>query len=323
MASLSRNACWYAACMIGLMQPCFGADYPTKSIRLIVTSGAGGSPDIQARLIASELSKQMGQQVVVDNRPGASGIIGYEAIARAAPDGYTLGYASFTFITLPALYSKLPFDTGKDFVPIVQQTIGAALCTVTNGLPVRSVRDLIEYARAHPHKLSYGSSGAGTSFQLAVELFKIMTSAKIVMVSYKTQTQAVADTIAGQVHLICDNPPTMLPHVSAGRLRAIGVTTLTRLPAAPDIPSFAESGLPGFELIPSAGYVFPGQTARERVSRMNLEINTALRSPTVYDKITAAGSIVVGGSPEQFGEHLRKETAKWAGVIKAAGIKVE
>jgi len=292
-----------------------------KPIRLIVPSAAGGTPDLQARLLANELSKQMGQQVVVDNRGGASGIVGYETIARAAPDGYTFGYATFSFITIPSVFAKLPYDTERDFAPVVRNSSSPNLLTVSPALPVRSVQELVEYARAQPGKLSYGSAGAGTSQQLSLELFKIMTGTQIVQVSYKGIQQATTDAIAGQVHIICDNSTSILPHIRAGRLRAIGVTSLIRTPVAPDIPTIAESGVPGYEMAPSSGYVMPAHTPRDIVLRLNAEINKALRSPVVSEKFVAAGSTIAGGTPGQFAEHVRRETAKWAEVIKAAGIK--
>jgi tripartite-type tricarboxylate transporter receptor subunit TctC len=297
------------------------AEYPTKPIRLIVPSAAGGTPDINARLLATELSKQMGRQVVVDNRGGASGIVGFEMIARAEPDGYTLGFAGFPFITNPLMYAKLPYDTTRDFQPVVRLFSITNVMTLTPALPVRSVQELIEYARAQAGKLSYGSAGAGTSQQLSLELFKIMTGAQIVQVSYKGIQQATTDTIAGQVQIVCDNTASILPHIRAGRLRAIGVTTLKRTPVAPDIPTIAEAGVPGYEMAPSSGYVLPARAPRDIVLRLNAEINKALISSALSEKFVAAGNVIEGGTPEQFADHLRRETAKWAGVIKAAGIK--
>jgi tripartite-type tricarboxylate transporter receptor subunit TctC len=297
------------------------AEYPTKPIRLIVPSAAGGTPDINARLLAAELSKQMGRQVVVDNRGGASGIVGFEMIARAEPDGYTLGFAGFPFITNPLMYAKLPYDTARDFQPVVRLFSITNVLTLTPALPVRSVQELIAYARAQPGKLSYGSAGAGTSQQLSLELFKIMTGAQIVQVSYKGIQQATTDTIAGQVQVVCDNTASILPHIRAGRLRAIGVTTLKRTPVAPDIPTIAEAGVPGYEMAPSSGYVLPARAPRDIVLRLNAEINKALMSPGLSEKFVAAGNVIEGGTPEQFADHLRRETAKWADVIKAAGIK--
>jgi tripartite-type tricarboxylate transporter receptor subunit TctC len=232
-----------------------------------------------------------------------------------------LGYAAFPFITNPIMYSKLPYDTAKDFVPIVRQVTGSNLLAISPALPVKSVQALVDYARAQPGKLSYGSTGAGTSQQLSIELLKLMTGTQIMQVTYKGMQQAITDVIAGQVQLICENTPSILPHIRSGRLRALGVTTLTRSPVAPDVLTIAESGLAGFEMGPSSGYVFPARVNRDLVLRMNAEINKVLKSFTVSDAFTAAGAFVTGGTPEQFAEHLRRETTKWAGVIKEAGIK--
>jgi tripartite-type tricarboxylate transporter receptor subunit TctC len=297
------------------------AEYPTKPIRLIVPSAAGGAPDITARLMANELSRQMGQQVVVDNRPGASGLIGFEMIARALPDGYTVGYATFPIATNPSMYEKLPYDAIRDFQPVVQQLFGANLLTVTPALPIRSVKDLIEYARTNPDKLSFGTSGNGTTHHLSMELLKVLTQTRLTQVSYKAIQQAIADTIGGQVHVVCDNMPSILPHAKAGRVRAIGVTSLNRSPATPDTPTINESGVPGYEFTIWSGYIVPVRASREIVQRLNLEINKALKSPAIQEKFTLAGYVTVGGTPEVFADHIRKEIEKWAKVIKASGIK--
>jgi tripartite-type tricarboxylate transporter receptor subunit TctC len=296
-------------------------EYPTKPIRLIVPSAAGGNPDILGRLIASELSKQMGQQVVVDNRGGASGIIGFELIAKAVPDGYTFGMATFPIVTNPSAYAKLPYDTAKDFQPLVWQGSNGNFLTVAPGLPVRSIRELAEYARAQPGKLSYGSTGGGSSTQLSVELFKIMTGTQIVQVSYKGMQQAITDVIAGQVHIACENAVSILPHIRAGRLRALGYTMLKRSTSAPDIPTIAEAGLPGYEMAPFSGYMAPARTPREIVLRLNAEINKALITPAFSEIFVANGGVIGGGTPEQFAEIMRRGTEKWGKVIKTAGMK--
>ncbi len=297
--------------------------YPSKPIRLIVPSAPGGQPDIVARLIANELGKQMGQQVAVDNRAGASNFIGLEMIAKAAPDGYTLGFAGFPVMTNPSVFAKLPYDTARDFQPVIHQHATANLLVVTPLLPVKSVQELIDYARAHPGKLSYGSAGAGTGPQLAMELFKFMTGTQIVQVSYKGIQQATTDAIGGQVHIVCDNLGSILPYVRSGKLRALGITTLKRSPTVPELPTLAEAGIPGYEMAPSAGYIVPARVPREIVMRLNAEINKALQSPTVTERFAAMGLMIVGGTPEHFAEHLRAETAKWGKVIKTAGIKPE
>jgi len=306
-----------------LVSTAFSQGYPTKPIRLVVPSAPGGTPDIQARIIANELGKQLGQQVVIDNRGGASGIIGYDIIAKAAPDGYTLGYSAFTFITNALTYSRLPYDSAKDFQPVVRGVSGTNILTVAPSMSVRSVRELVELARAQPGKLSYGGPGGGASQQLSLELLKSMTGTQITQVYYKAIQQAMADTIGGQIQIVCDNAASILPHVLSGRLRAIGVTGLKRIPAAPDIPTIAEQGFPGYEMAPSSGYMFAARTPREIVLRMNAELNKALKSPMFAEKVIPAGSVITGGRPEQFVEHIRSETEKWGAVIKAAGIKAD
>ena len=299
------------------------AEYPAKSIRLIVPSASGGSPDVMARLIANELGKQTGQQVVVENRPGASGIIGFEAIAKAAPDGYTFGFQSFPFVTNPSLFAKLPYDTAKDFQPLIHQNISTFLLTVSPALPVQSVQELIAHVRAQPGKLSAGFADVGGPQFLGIELFKLMTGTKIEQISYKAIQQAITDTIAGQIQIVCDNAPSVLPHVRAGRLRALGVMTPTRSALLPDIPTIAEGGVAGFEVVPFGGYVMPANVPRDIVLRLNAEINKAFTSPTIMEKFPAAGLTIVGGTPEQYADHLRRESAKWADVIKRAGIKAD
>jgi tripartite-type tricarboxylate transporter receptor subunit TctC len=298
-----------------------GADYPVKSIRLIVPSAAGASPDISARLMSSELSRQMGQQVVVDNRAGAAGIIAFEMIARAAPDGYTFGHTNSSFVTNPSMYSKLPYDTVRDFQPIVQGTFSTDLLAVTPPLPVRSVRELIEHAKANPDKLSYGSVSGAAAGALEMELFKLMTGTRIVRVTYKGTQQAIADVVSGQIHLMFDNLPSILPHVKAGRVRALGVTSLKRSLIVPDLPTLDEAGLPGFERVAWGGYLAPSRMPREIVMRLNTEINQALNSPAIREKIAGVGSVVVGGTPEQFTKLIRSEIDKWGKVIRLLGMK--
>ena len=295
--------------------------YPTKPIRLIVPSAAGGAPDIGARSLASELSKQMGQQVVVDNRPGASIIIGLEMIARAAPDGYTFGYISNAIATNPSMYSELPYDFTRDFQPIIHATSGLNLLAVTPSLPIRSVKELIELARAKPGTLSYGSAGNGTSPHLSMELFKSMTSTNIVQVSYKGAQQAITDVIGGQIHMVCEVISTILPHVRTGRVRALGVTSLKRLPLAPEVPTIDEAGIPGFEITNWSGYATPARVPRDIVLRLNAEINKAQLSPSGSKAIADRGATTEGGTPEQFAEHIRRETEKLGRLIKAAGIE--
>ena len=256
------------ACDVVHAQAC-----PSRPIRLIVASAPGGNPDINSRNLANELGKQLGQQIVIENRPGASGIIGYEALARATPDGYTLGYISNLVATNPSLYAKLPYDFHRDFQPLLLYLTGLNLLTVTPSLPVRSVKELIEYAKANPGKLSYGTSGVGASPHLAMELFKTMTGTEIVHVGYKGTQQAITDLIGGQIDVVCDNVGPLLPLVRAGRLRGLGVTALKRSPVLPDLPTLDEAGIPGYELITWGGLAVPAQVPRDIARRLNEEIN--------------------------------------------------
>ena len=297
--------------------------WPTKPIRLVVPSAPGGTPDIQARIIANELTRQLGQQVVVDNRGGASGIIGYEMIAKAPPDGYTLGYSAFTFITNSLTFSKLPYDAAKDFHPVIRGVLGTNIVAVNPGLQVKTVNELVALARSQPNKLSYGGPGGGASQQLSMELLKSMTGVQITQVYYKAMAQAIGDTIGGQIQVVTENAASMLPHVLGGRLRPIGVTGLKRVPAAPDIPTIAEAGVPGYEMAPSSGYMLQAGTPKQIVQRMNAELNKALKTPAFTDKVVPAGSTVPGGTPEEFAEHIRRESQKWGAVIKATGIKAD
>jgi tripartite-type tricarboxylate transporter receptor subunit TctC len=316
---LTLSACGACATTCSAAAP----QYPSRPIRLIVPASPGGAPDIQARLVANELGKQFGQQVVVENRPGASAVIGFEAIARASPDGYTIGYATFPIATNPSMFAKLPYNAFRDFEMVVHQVSAMNLLTVSPVLPVKSVQELIDYARSNSGKLSFGSGGNGTSQHLSMELFKIMTGTKLVHVPYKAIQQAITEAVSGQVHVVCDNMGSILPHVKANRLRALGVTALKRSSAMPDVPTVAEAGIPGYEIMPWSGYVVPARTTHEIIMRLNMEINKVLFLPAVSEKMSAIGSTPIGGTPEQFAEHVRRETAKWAQVLRSAGIKPE
>jgi tripartite-type tricarboxylate transporter receptor subunit TctC len=316
------------ACLLGLIlfgQSVMAAEsYPVRPLRMIIPAAPGGSPDIAGRLIAAEMGRQMGQQVVVENRPGSAGVIGFEATARATPDGYTIGFASFPIATNPSIFSRLPYDALRDFQMVVQLASGLNLLTVSPALPVRSVQELVDLARKSPGKLSFGSSGNGTSMHLSMELFKQMTGTDILHVPYKAIQQAITDTISGQIHIVCDNMGSILPHVKAGRMRALGVTSPKRTPVVPDVPTVAEQGIPGYEITPWSGFMVPARVPREIVLRLNSEINKAIFSPVLTEKYFAAvGSTPVGGTPEQFAAHVRSEIAKWGRVLKAAGIRAE
>jgi tripartite-type tricarboxylate transporter receptor subunit TctC len=295
--------------------------YPSRPLRFIVPSAPGGSPDINSRELANELGKQMGQQVVVENRGGASGILGYELLARATPDGYTFAYISNFIATNPSLYAKLPYDFARDFQPVIQYFSGLNVLTVSPSLPVRSVKELIDNARGNAGKMSFGSSGIGATPHLSMELFKSMTGTVIMHVPYKGTQQAVTDLIGGQIDILCDNMASLLPLVKAGRIRGLAVTSLKRNAALPDLPTLDEAGLPGYELTGWSGIAVPAGVPREIVLRLNDEINKALASPAVMKGITSRGGTGIGGTPEQFAEHVRRETERLGKLIKAVGIK--
>lgn len=300
------------------------AQYPERPIRFIVPSAAGGAADINARLLATELVKLMGQQIVVDNRPGAAGSIGMELITRAVPDGYTIGYGTSAALAINrSLLAKLPYDPDKDLQMVALMGYQANLLAVAPSLPVKSVKELIAHAKNNPGKLSYGSAGGGTPSHLGMEMFKLMTGTQIVHVPYKAAQQAIAEMIGGHVHVLFDNYGSIVPHVKAGRVRGLGVTGKKRSAALPELPTIDEAGVPGFELIAWGGVVVPVGVPGALVTRLNAEINRALASPSLKEKVSAFGYEVAGGTPAYFAEHVRKESAKWADVIKRSGTKVD
>jgi tripartite-type tricarboxylate transporter receptor subunit TctC len=271
--------------------------------------------------LANELTSSLKQQVVVDNRPGAGGIIGFEMLARAAPDGHTFGYVTTVFTANPSLYKKLPYDSARDFQPITLFVSSPNLLVVTMSLPVYSVKELLDLARAKPGMLSFGSPGVASGQHLSMELLKAATGTDIVHVPYKGVPQAIADVIGGQIHMVNETMSAVLPHVKSGKLRALGIASSKRSPAIPDVPTIDEAGVPGYEHSTWGGFALPAGTPREIVMRLNAEINKALASPLVSKAIIDRGSTPIGGTPEQFAELMKRETAKWPNVIKAAGIK--
>ncbi len=300
------------------------AEYPARPLRFIVPSAAGGAADINARLLAAELANLLGQQIVIDNRPGAAGSIGMELIARAAPDGHTIGYGTSAALAINrSLLARLPYDPDKDFQMVALMGYQPNLLAVALSLPVKSVQELIAYARNNPGKLSYGSSGNGTPAHLGMEMFRHMTGTQMVHVPYKAAQQAIAEMIAGQVHALFDNLGSIVPHVNAGRIRGLGVTSRKRSAALPELPTLDEAGIPGFELTAWGGGVVPAGVPKAIVARLNAEINRSLASPSLKQKVSLFGYEVAGGTPEQFTAHVRKEAAKWADVIKRSGVKID
>ena len=297
-------------------------DYPNKPVRFIVPFSAGGGADIVARAIAQRLGELLGQPVVVDNRTGAAAIIGMEAAAKSAPDGYTivLGQTGPNSIN-PGLYEHLPYDAVKDFAPVTLATTYPYVMVVHPSVPAKTVKEFIDYARTKPGELTFASAGTGAANHLAAELFASMSGVKLVHVPYKASAPALVDVIAGHVSMMLDPVITCLPHVKQGKLRALGVTSLKRSPVASDLPTLAETGLPGYEAIGWHGVFAPAGTPREIVDRLNAEIAKALRTAEIRARFAEQGAEPVGNTPEQFQEFLKGDLAKWTQVIKAAGVR--
>jgi tripartite-type tricarboxylate transporter receptor subunit TctC len=298
--------------------------YPTKPIRLVVPFPAGGTTDILARAAAQKLTEAFGQAVVVDNRPGAAGNIGSELVAKSAPDGYTLLMGTVgTHAINPSLYAKMPYDHVKDFVPVILVAGVPNVLVVNPSLPVNSVAELIAYGKANPDKLNFASSGSGTSIHLSGELFMAMTGVRMTHVPYKGSAPALQDLAGGQVQLMFDNLPSSLALIKAGKLKALAVTSAARAGALPDVPTVAESGVPGFEASSWFGILAPTGTPAPIVAKIDVEVAKWLASPEAREKLLAQGANAAGGTPDDFAKHIAAETAKWAKVVKESGAKVD
>ena len=310
---------------IGVLSGNAGAqDYPNKPLRLIVPFPPGGGNDILARSVGQRLAETIGQQVIVDNRGGAGGLIGAELAAKAVPDGYTIFLASIGNLAfMPALHAKLPYDPVRDFAPLTLLATSAFIMVVNPSLPAKSVKELIALARAKPGQLNYGSSGQGSSLHLTGEIFKLATGADLVHVPYKGSAPALTDLIAGQVQILFGTMPPTLPHVKSGKLRALGVSGAKRSVAAPEVPTIAEAGVPGFEVLNWYGIVAPSKTPAAIVQRLNGELVKTLKAPEMIESLGTQGLEAAGGTPERFGVFIKSEMAKYAKVIKAAGIRAE
>jgi tripartite-type tricarboxylate transporter receptor subunit TctC len=298
--------------------------YPAKPIRMMIGFPPGGGTDIVGRIVAQKLGDALGQQVIVDNRGGASGQLAAELVSKAAPDGYTIMMAHIAAISiLPSLVAKLPYDAQKDFAPVSLAASGPNLLVVHPSVPAKSVRELIALAKARPGQLQYASPGAGTVQHLAAELFKLQAKVDILHVPYKGSGQSIIDLIAGHVHMDFDTVPPVINHVRQGKLRALAVTSAKRFSLLPDMPTIEEAGVPGFDMGTWWGIVTPAGVSKDIITRLNSELVKSIRQADVQEKIAGVGAESVSNSPEEFAAFIRAETEKYARIVKAANIKLE
>jgi tripartite-type tricarboxylate transporter receptor subunit TctC len=311
---------------IAVAQPAFAQlhPYPAKPIRMILAFPPGGPTDINARGFAQKLSEQTGQQVLVDNRPGAGGNIGAAEAAKAAPDGYTVFYNTSAIAIAPSLYSKVPFDPLKDYAPVALTATVPLVLAVNPNLPVKSVQDFIAYAKANPNKLNYASSGSGTITHLAGALFVSQMGLQMQHIPYKGSAPALVDVVAGQVQMMIDTINTVAPYAKENRLRALGIAVTRRSALLPDVPTLEQAAnLPGFEMSAWQGIVVPAGTPPEIVARLNAEVNKALQSADLRARLAAGGSEPLGGTSEQYAAYIRSELGRWAKVVRDSGAKLD
>jgi tripartite-type tricarboxylate transporter receptor subunit TctC len=301
----------------------FAQSYPSKPIRIVVPYPPGGFNDTLGRTLAAKFTEAWGQPAIVENKPGANTVIGSDFVAKSPPDGYTLLIVAFPFAVTPSLLKNMPYDTVKDFAPVVWAATSPNALVVNPSLPVKSVAELIALAKAKPGTLSYASTGNGSSNHISMELFKSLAGVDIVHIPYKGSGPAVTDLLGGQVQLMFDNAPNVMPQVKAGKLRALGMSGARRSSFAPDIPTIAESGVPGYEVAVWFGLVAPAGTPRDVVMKLNAEVLRILAMPDVRERFQSQGVEPVGSTPEQFGEHIKGQMVKWAKVVKDAGVQAE
>jgi len=300
----------------------FAQQYPTKPVRIVVPFAPGGGSDFIARFMAQRLTAGLGHQVIVENKPGAGGILGIEAGIKSPPDGYTLTLIASSYTVNPSVY-KINFDPMNDITPIIQISQGPLLIVVKPSLPVKTTKDLVALAKSKPGQLNFASSGQGSVIHLATELFDSMAGVKMNHIPYKGTGPALTDTIGGQTDLFFSSTATALPHVQSGKLRAIAVTTAKRIPALPNVPTVAESGVPGYEVILWHGLIGPKGLPRPVVDRINGEVTKALKLKETGEQLQNDGVDPAGGTPEQFGAQIKKEIGIWRKVAADAGVKAE
>ena len=317
-----RMAALVALCFVPVAA--FSQAYPSKPVRLIVPFPAGGGVDYIGRLVAKGLSERMGHQVVVENRAGANAIVGLEVLKSSPPDGYTLAATSAGPMAVnPFIYSKLPHDVVKDFTYIAKMVIFPLMLVTHPSLPVKNVKDLIALAKAHPNQITYSSPGAGNTGHLAAALFDSMAKVKTVHIPYKGTAPAVLAVLAGEAHMTWSSIPTILPHVRAGKARALGIGNAERIPSLKEFPTIAESGVPGFESFAWGGLIGPANMPKDVVARLNKEVIAVLSQKDIIDRMLADGTVPSTSSPEDFLAYEKTELKKWGEVVKLAGIKPE
>ncbi len=312
-----------ASSIVALAQPALAQSWPDRPIRLVVPFSPGGSTDVTARLLADKLTTVLGQQVLVDNRPGAAGNIASNIVAKAKPDGYTLLMAtSTTQATNPNLYRNLPFDPIKDLAPISQTAFVPNIIVIQPDLPVKDLKELIAYLKANPGKLNYGSSGSGSSLHMAAELFKAMAEVDILHVPYQGSAPALRDLLAGQVQLVFSPLVETLPYLNSGKMRGIAVTTATRTPLYPNLPTVGEQ-IPGYEIALWNGILATGGTPKPILERVYGALNKILSSDEMKAKLAEQGSVPVGSTPDEFGKFIVSEIEKWGKLVKISGARVD
>jgi tripartite-type tricarboxylate transporter receptor subunit TctC len=320
MNLLTRSFLLLVSCMsLAHAQP-----YPSKPTRIVVGFTAGGPSDIVARIVAQQLTERMGQSFIVENRVGATGTIGAEIVAKAPPDGYTLYLASqTTHAVAPYMYAKVGYDSQKDFATVVRVVHNPLLMVVNPSFPVTSIKELIALAKARPGQVNFATGGIGSSPHMSMELFKSMTKIDMVPIHYKGDGAAIIDVVGGQVPMLTSSMSALMPYVTSGKMRGIAVTSAKRSTVAPEFPTIAESGLPGFEVITWFGILAPAATPKDIVNRLNSEVVQVVALPAIRAQLTKMGFEIVANTPEQYAVFLREENVKWGKVVKDLGLRAE
>ncbi len=314
----------FAVAVAGAFAPAAHAQtYPAKPIRMIIPFPPGGNTDIIARSIAGRMSEVLGQQFIIENRGGAGSMLGTEVLSKSPSDGYTVGFVSAAHVFNPALFTKMPYDSIRDFTPIGIAADVPTMIVAHPTLPVKSLKELVALAKKNPGKLNYATSGAGTVGHLATELLSSRAGLQMVHIPYKGSGQAITDVVAGHVTLMAATMTVFVPHVKAGKLRALGVTSTKRSPALPDVPTIAEQGFPGYEVSSAFGMLGPANMPAAAVKTLNAALAKALQDPKVRESLSSQGAEPVGSTPEAYDQHLRSEIARWQKIVQQVGIKAD